>query len=207
MDLSDTEYRERLRGYFEQHAGSEARNFDFFYQSQVLWDESMAHSLNDFMIKNPGYQVVVLTGGGHMAFGSGIPKRAHRLNGKEYAVILNSDDVEKDVADYILYPSPLSFPEAPKLMVILKEEKGTVSISGFSPESVAEKAGLITDDVILSLDNEKIEAIEDIKIHLLYKKKGDAVTVRVARKSFFFGIQDYTVSIFEIVYLYFHHFG
>ena len=185
MDLSDMEYRDRLRGFFERHAGSDTRNFDFFYQSQVLWDESMAHNLNDFMIKNPGYQIVVLAGGGHMAFGSGIPKRAHRLNRKEYTVILNSDDLEKDVADYILYPSPLPFTESPKLGVMLKEDKGTVSISGFSPESIAEKAGLKTDDIILSLDNEKIEAIEDIKIHLLYKKKGDTVIVKVARKELF----------------------
>lgn len=190
MDLSDMEYRERLRGFFEKHAGSEARKFDFFYQSQVLWDESMAHNLNEFMTKNPGYQVVVLAGGGHMQFGSGIPKRTHRLNHKEYAVILNSEDLEKDVADYILYPSALSFTESPKLMVVLKEDKGSVSISGFSPESVAEKAGLKTDDVIVSLDNEKIEAIEDIKIYLFFKKKGDTVTVRVARKSLLFGVKE-----------------
>ncbi len=190
MDLSDMEYKERLRGFFEKHAGSEGRNFDFFYQSQVLWDESMAHNLNEFMTKNPGYQVVVLAGGGHMAFGSGIPKRAHRLNKKEYAVILNSDDIEKDVADYILYPSPLSFPESPKLGVMLKEENKAVSISGLSAESISEKAGLMIDDVILSLDDEKIEAIDDIKIHLFYKKKGDTVVVKVARKSFFFGVKE-----------------
>lgn len=190
MDLSDMEYRERLRGFFEKHPSSEGRNFDFFYQSQVLWDESMAHNLNDFMTKNPGYQVVVLAGGGHMAFGSGIPKRAHRLNQKDYAVILNSDDIEKDVADYILYPSLLPFIESPKLGVMLKEDKGTVSISGFSSGSVAEKVGLEADDVILSLDGEKIETIEDIKIHLFYKKKGDTVIVKVARKSFFFGVKE-----------------
>ncbi len=190
IDLSDMEYRDRLRGFFEKHAGSEARNFDFFYQSQVLWDESMAHNLNDFMTKNPEYQVIVLAGGGHMAFGSGIPKRAYRLNQKDYAVILNSDDVEKDVADYILYPSLLPFTEAPKLMVMLKEEKKAVSISGFSPESISEKAGLMTDDLILSLDNEKIEAVEDMKIHLLYKKKGDTITMKVARRSFLFGVKE-----------------
>jgi len=190
MDLSDMEYKERLRGYFERHAGSESRNFDFFYQSQVLWDESMAHNLNDFLTKNPGYQVVVLTGGGHMAFGSGIPKRAHRLNKKDYAVILNSDDVEKDVADYIMFPTPLSFTESPKLGVMLKEENKTVTISGISPGSIAEKAGLETDDVVLSLDDEKIEAIDDMKIHLFYWKKGDTLKVKVARKSFLFGVKE-----------------
>jgi uncharacterized iron-regulated protein len=195
MDLSDMEYQKRLRGYFESHAGSQARNFDFFYQSQVLWDESMAHNLNDFMTRNPGYQVVVLAGGGHMAFGSGIPKRAHRLNGKDYAVIMNSEDVDKDVADYILYPLPLPFPEAPKLGVMLKEENRVVSISGFSPDSIAEKAGLLTDDLILSLDGEKIEAIEDIKIHLLYTKKGDTVNVKVRRKRFLFGEKEMEFTI------------
>jgi S1-C subfamily serine protease len=100
---------------------------------------------------------------------------------------MNSEDVEKDVADYILYPAPLPLPESPKLMVLLKEDKGTVSINGFSPESISEKAGLMTDDVILSLDGEKIETIEDIKIYLLYKKKGDTVNVKVRRKRFLFG--------------------
>lgn len=196
MDLADLDYRERLRTVFEKHAGSESRNFDFFYQSQVLWDESMAHNLSDFMTKNPGYQVVVLAGSGHMAFGSGIPRRAHRINGKDYAVILNSDDIETDVADYILYPSPLPFSESLKLGVMLKEEKKAVSISGFSSDSIAEKAGLRADDVVLSLDNEKIEAVEDIKIHLLYRKKGETVKVTVARKSFFFGVKE---LVFKVV--------
>ncbi len=190
MDLADLDYQKRLREVFEKHAGSESRNFDFFYQSQVLWDESMAHNLNDFMTKNPGYQVVVLAGVGHMAFGSGIPKRAHRINGKDYSVILNSDDVEKDVADYILYPTPLPFNESPKLGVMLKEDNKTVSISGLSPEGIAEKAGLEADDLIIALDGEKIETVEDIKIHLFYKKKGDTVIVKVARKSFFFGVNE-----------------
>ncbi|MBI5074932.1 MAG: ChaN family lipoprotein [Nitrospirae bacterium] len=195
MDLADLEYRERLRTVFEKHAGSESRNFDFFYQSQVLWDESMAHNLNDFMIKNPGHQVVVLAGSGHMAFGSGIPKRAHRINRKDYSVILNSDDIEKDIADYILYPSPLSFTESPKLGVMLKEENKAVSISGFSAESISEKAGLTADDVILSLDNEKIETVQDIKIHLFYRKKGETVAVNVARKSFFFGVKELAFKV------------
>ena len=30
IDLSDTEYRTRLKGFFEKHKNSESRNFDFF---------------------------------------------------------------------------------------------------------------------------------------------------------------------------------
>jgi membrane-associated protease RseP (regulator of RpoE activity) len=161
----------------------------------VLWDEAMARNLNEFMEKNPGRQVVVLAGSGHMAFGSGIPKRAYRLNNKEYAVILNSDDVRQEIADFVLFPESVAYDESPKLMVILKEEHRRVEITGFAPDSIAGRAGLIEGDIILSLDGEKIAAIEDIKIHLLYKKKGDAVVVKVLRKRFLFGDREVEVRV------------
>jgi hypothetical protein len=40
---------------------------------------------------------------------------------------------------------------------------------------------------MMSFDGEKIEAIDDIKIHLLYKKKEDTVVVKVMRKRFLLG--------------------
>jgi predicted metalloprotease with PDZ domain len=139
------------------------------------------------MTKNPGHQVVVLAGSGHMAFGSGIPKRAFRLNRREYAVILNAEDVEKGIADYVLFPSPVPFKETPKLGVQLRDDGGVVTITMVSPDSAAEKAGLRADDAIISLESEKMSAVEDVKIHLLYRKKGDAVSVKVKRKRFLFG--------------------
>lgn len=187
MDLSDGEYRLRLREFFGKHQTSAGKNFDFFYQSQVLWDESMAHNLNDFMKEHPEYQVVVLAGSGHMSFGSGIPKRAHRLNKKDYTIILSSVDIEKDIADYLLFPDTVKFSEAPKLMTVLKEDDGKVRITDFAANSVSEKAGLKKEDVLLSLDNTKVESIDDIKIFLLYKKKGDEVTATVSRQRFLFG--------------------
>lgn len=189
MDLSDREYKERLREAFAGHASPEGRNFDFFYQSQVLWDESMAHNLNDFLTRNPGSQVVVLAGAGHMIYGSGIPKRAYRLNRREYAVILNSgsEEIDKNVADFVLFPAAVPFMETPKLGVQLTDDAGTVTIAAVSPESAGGKAGLKGEDVIISLDGEKMEAVEDVKIHLLYRKKGDAVSVKVKRKRFLFG--------------------
>jgi len=195
LDLSDADYRERLRAVFGRHANPEGKSFDFFYQAQVLWDESMAHTLNEFMTKNPGYQVVVIAGVGHMAYGSGIPKRAHRLNRKDYAVILNAEEIEKGIADYVLFPMPVPFEETPKLGVMLKEDAGAVTVEGVSPESSAEKAGLRKDDLILSLDSEKIGAVEDIKIHLLSKKKRETVVVKVLRKRFLFGEKEMEFTV------------
>ena len=51
--------------------------------------------------------MIILAGNGHLAFGSGIPKRTFRRNGLDYAIILNDMDIERDIADYIIYPKPV----------------------------------------------------------------------------------------------------
>ncbi len=187
IDLTDMEYKERLKEIFEHHKNSWKKNFDLFYEAQVLWDESMAHNLNEFIQKNPEYQVVVIAGVGHLAFRSGIPKRCYRLNNKDYSIILSSEDIEQDIADFVLYPVPIKPPRSPKLGVILREEEGKVKITSFIPGSISKKAGLKKNDIILSIDDTKIEGIDDIKIFLVFKKKGDDITVKVSRQRFLFG--------------------
>ncbi len=190
MDLTDSVYRDRLRQFFEGHQEKGEKNFDFFYEAQVLWDESMAHNLDRFVRERPDHQVVVLAGIGHLAFGSGIPKRSHRLNGKGYALILNTDDVERSIADFVLFPEPIPYNKSPILGVMLKEENKKMVISGFSPNSIAEKAGLKENDTILSIDGYPVESLEDLKIILLEKKKGDEVAAKVLRKRFLFGDEE-----------------
>ncbi len=187
MDFSDNEYRDRLREVFLRHSSSGEKNFDFFYQSQILWDETMSMSVDEFLRKNSDYQMVVLAGGGHIQYGSGIPKRTFRRNGYDYAIILNDVDIERDIANYIIFPKPMDGMTSPKLMVSLREMHGVVSIEGFPENSVSEKAGLKDGDIIISLDNVAIKSVDDVRIHLFYKKKGDTVKVKVLRKRFLFG--------------------
>jgi uncharacterized iron-regulated protein len=195
MDLSDMKYKARLKQFFEAHKGAASSNFDLFYQAQVLWDESMAHNLVAFMKKEPDCQVVVVAGMGHLAFGSGIPKRAYRLNGADYSSILNDADIEKNISDFVLFPQPIKAPETPKLGVILKEEKNIVAVEDLVPGGVAEKAGLRKGDVILAIDGSKIESADDVRIFLLYKNAGDTVVVRVRRKRFLFGPVEKDISV------------
>ncbi len=191
MDFSNNKYRERLREIFEKHGGSRERQFDFFYQSQILWDETMSQSIDDFFRKNPDYekegQMVVLAGSGHLMYGDGIPKRTFRRNGYDYATILNDVDMEKDIASYLVYPAPIEGTTAPKLMAMLKEDHGKVSIAGFTEGSVSEKAGLKAGDVILALDNVPVSTVNDVRIHLFYKKQNETVKVKVIRKRFILG--------------------
>ncbi len=195
MDLSDSEYRLRLRESFRRHAHNTERDFDFFFQAQVLWDEAMAHTLDDFIRKNPDYQVVVLAGGGHMAYGSGIPRRSHRLNGLDYAIVLNSDEPGDHVADFILFSEPVAYREALRLMVQFKEEDKKLVISDFPKESISEKAGLKKGDVVVSLDGVPVEDVSDVKIHLLDKKKGDGVVVKVRRSRFLLGDRELSFTV------------
>ena len=195
MDFSDTPYRERLKAVFDQHKGSAERNFDFFYQAQVLWDETMALSLDEFIRKNPDHRVTVIAGGGHLAYGSGIPKRAFRRNALPYFIVLNDGDVDRDIAHYLIMPEPLEGVSAPKLMAALMAENGQVRVIDLPEDSVSRKAGIRTGDRILSLDNQKVESVEDIKLFLFYKKPEETVNVKVLRKRLFPGDRELDFAV------------
>jgi uncharacterized iron-regulated protein len=187
LDFSDVEYRDRLKQAFAQHKGKAEKNFDFFYQSQILWDETMALSIDEYLKANPDRRMVVVAGLGHLAYGSGIPKRAHRRNGFEYATVLNDADVDRDIGDYLVFPQALEGLTAPLLMVALKESAGKVVITGLPEDSVSRKAGIRTGDVIEALDGLPMQTVEDLKIALFYKKKDESVRVKVVRKRFLLG--------------------
>ncbi|MCL5023281.1 MAG: ChaN family lipoprotein [Nitrospirae bacterium] len=195
MDMSDEQYRERLKAVFERHQGSAGKDFANFYQAQIVWDETMARSVDEYLRANPGRRMVVLAGAGHLIFGSGIPKRVFRRNGLDYSILINDESVEKGIADFVLFPPEMKTLRAPKLMAILKAEGGKVTITGFPEGSVSEKAGLTTGDVIVSLDGEKVGSVEDIRIFLFYKKQGDTIRVTVLRKRFLFGERELSVQV------------
>jgi aminopeptidase N len=187
MDFSDEAYKERLRKTFLEHRDVEnfkTDRFDFFYEAQILWDETMAESVDLFLKTHPNVQMVVLAGSGHLAYGSGIPKRAARRNGYDYSITLNDADLEEGVGDFVLFPGTLPGGTSPKLMIFLKEEAGKVEIAGFPEDSPSEKAGLKIGDMILAIDHQSIHSIEDVHIELLSQKKGEPVKLKILRKGF-----------------------
>jgi uncharacterized iron-regulated protein len=195
MDFSDDAYRERLRAVFAQHRGQNEKNFDNFYQSQILWDETMAMSIDEFMRKNPEHTMVVIAGGGHLSYGSGIPKRSFRRNGLPYSIILNDSPADKGIADALILPPALEGVAAPKLMAMLKMENDRVVVADLPEESISKKAGVRVGDVIESLDNEKVLTVEDIKLQLFYKKQGEILKVKVLRKRFFGSDQEVEIAV------------
>jgi uncharacterized iron-regulated protein len=187
MDFSDTEYRDRLKQVSSQHKGRSEKSFDFFFQAQILWDETMSMSIDEYLRKNPDRQVVVIVGQGHLLYGSGIPKRTLRRNGYEYATILNDADADLDIGDYLVFPEALDGVKTPRLMVVLKEVGEKIIVADLPEDSISRKAGIKAGDTLVSLDGVLIKTMDDLKIELFYKKQGDIVSVKVTRKRFLLG--------------------
>jgi aminopeptidase N len=181
MDFSDEKYRRLLREIFKLHPGSEDKDFNLFYQAQLLWDETMAESIDEFLKENPDYQMVVLAGNGHLIYGYGIPQRTYRRDGYQYSIILNDEEGRDDIADFRLFPQALETTESPKLGILVDRTDKEVKINGFAEKSVAKTSGLKKGDKIVSFDNNPIASIEDLKINLLYKDRGDTASIRVLR--------------------------
>ncbi len=75
------EYRQISQQVYEMHhqtGQGNSTNFERFFTAQVLWDETMADAIAQFLKTNPDYQVVVLAGQAHIAYGYGIPSRVAR---------------------------------------------------------------------------------------------------------------------------------
>ena len=83
----NAEYRQMMQKFYAQHhqAGhGNSSSFERFFTAQVLWDETMADAIAQFIKAKPDYQVVVLAGKGHIVYGYGIPSRvARRLNNNQ----------------------------------------------------------------------------------------------------------------------------
>ena len=181
MDFSDEAYSERLKAVFEQHKVDQDRKFDNFYKSQILRDETMSMSISEFLEKEPDKQIIVIAGGGHLSYGSGIPNRTYTRTGESYSIVLIDSEVVEGIADYIVFPSPVSGAISPMLMVFVKKEEKGFKITGFPGHSVSEQAGVMEGDILISIDDFEIKSIADIKFDLFYKNKGDIVKLKVFR--------------------------
>jgi uncharacterized iron-regulated protein len=183
LDLSNDIYRERLKRIFDQHPQSDVKDFENFYQSQILWDETMAQSVHEYLENHPGYQMVVLAGAGHLAFGEGIPARVRRRGGYDQAIIINMSDQDPtpEMADYFLYPPEATPPFTAKLGVHVQEQDGQISIAQVAPHGPADTAGLRADDILLAIDREPLRTLADLKLALLFKKMEDTAQLRVKR--------------------------
>jgi S1-C subfamily serine protease len=126
---------------------------------------------------------VVLAGSGHLAYGSGIPKRAYRRIAKDYTIVLPDPGELPDpgMADFIVFPNKLDAPEEAKLGVILDTSNEQFVVADLVEGGGAQKAGLEKGDILLAVGDTKVKDLDDLKANLATKYVGDTVKVRVRR--------------------------
>jgi uncharacterized iron-regulated protein len=179
---ADEDYRNRLRKAFEAHGAAKPDAFDHFVEAQLVWDEGMAESAAAYLNANQGRRMVILAGSGHVAFGTGIPKRLERRTSSNSAIVLNGgDEVEPHMADYLLLSKKQELPPAGVLGVSLEEKDGECRVRSLSAGGAGQKAGLKRGDLLIEIDGQTVKRIADLRVALWDRKPGDRVRVSVRR--------------------------
>jgi uncharacterized iron-regulated protein len=119
IDLSDERHRAFLQEIYKEHSPRDLKSFEFFYEAQCVWEETMAHNLAVHL--GPGKaRLIAFTGNGHIVNKFGIPDRTVRRVPVSMVTVmpypLNGEEtIDRGTADYLWFtlPSPQHFSMAP----------------------------------------------------------------------------------------------
>jgi uncharacterized iron-regulated protein len=211
-DFTDPFERALLEAIFKGHstgkqqsaadAAALARMFDSFYRTQILWEESMASRIVDYL-KSPageGKKMVVIAGGFHVRHGLGVPRKALRRAAWPYVIVLPTElSIPEELrAELTMDVTPPEIPLLPgdfawmvpyedvatrkvRLGVMMRLEGESVVVDKVIPGSPAEKIGLAAGDVFVSVDDFAVKEQGDVIVVISGKQPGDRVKVRVRR--------------------------
>ncbi len=185
IDRDDSEYRAYLETVFAMHPHSEDASFEHFLEVQLLWDEGMAERAVRWLREHPDAQLIVLAGAGHIEYGRGIPSRVQRRLAVPMSIVMSGQQRPLDprMADFLLYPQPVSLPKAGVMGVMLdtESEGEGVAIQGFAPQSGAREAGVKEGDRIVGIGDTLVASYADIRIALMDSRPGQRMPVAVLR--------------------------
>jgi len=200
MDRDDPYHRAHTEAVFGRHPKG-AQDFEDFYRVQVLWDESMAASIAEYLLTEEGRdkRVVVFAGGQHVEYGFGIPRRVFRRLSLPYAIVLPtavlvSPEKRHKLMEVTMPEIPLSAADFAWMVryegldeqkvylgVMVKAGDEGVRIFSIIKNSVAEEAGLKKEDIITAFDGEPVETTFDLTYAIGRKRPGDKGVLEVLR--------------------------
>ena len=105
IDLSNEAERAYVRQAYGEHEHGNLKSFQFFYEAQCVWEETMARNIADYM-KDHGQKVIVFSGNGHIIWKFGIPDRTQRRIPVSTGTIMcyplpKTVTLERGIADYL----------------------------------------------------------------------------------------------------------
>jgi len=113
INVDNLTHRDYLSEVFKKHSHHhQLQNFDYFYQAQCVWEETMAENIARYLTDNKG-KMVVFTGNGHITDKYGIPDRVLRRLQVSLATIVlypltDRTILNEKMADYIWLTSDSS---------------------------------------------------------------------------------------------------
>lgn len=203
MDLNDPYQRGMAEGIFGGHSHGKM-HIDSFQRVQTLWDEVMAETAARYLASPAGKDrhLLVIAGGNHISYGFGIPRRVFRRLPTSYVMIGGNEieiaeekkgqmmDVElPDVPmvpyDFLAFLSYSGLPKQGVLLGVAFEPTPAgrgLLVKTVLPGSNAERAGVKQDDLLLTLDGEKLSDSFDLVYAVKKKRAGDRSTLQVERQ-------------------------
>jgi uncharacterized iron-regulated protein len=200
MDFEDPYHRAHTKAIFSKHPG-DGQTFNAFYGVQVLWDESMAESIAEYLQSEQGQdkRILIFAGSHHVEYGFGIPRRVFRRLPLHYAIVLpmtvhiTPEKRHKFMAvtmpEIPLRPGDFAWivsyedlsDQKVHLGVIIRDTQDGVKVLGTIKNSTADEVGLKKNDIITALSGEPIETKFDLTYLLGLKKPGEKGVIEVLR--------------------------
>lgn len=208
IDMHDPYQRAMVEAVFSDHKMG-ANLLDGFQRVQTLWDETMSQNVAAYLrTVDKDHQVVVVAGGNHVRYGYGIPRRVFRRLPASY-LLVGSQELQISAAkqDRMMnvvkpdYPMPpyhfVTFTEyedlenpGVKLGIMLGDDENGLLVKDIVPGSVAEKAGILQNDVLTRMDDIELKEPFDLiyelnkmvvgsKINLTLKRGAETLTLPV----------------------------
>ncbi|MEW5723849.1 MAG: ChaN family lipoprotein [Thermodesulfobacteriota bacterium] len=163
--LGPAPYKMRVARAFGHHQA--VHDLDHFFAAQVVWDETMAETLADYLSspEGRGRPAVVICGNEHVFHGWGVPGRvARRLAASQVLVLapvtMDDETLGSGDADFIWVTAPQ--PPQKRLRLGIETAQGGLVVSRVSAHSEAERIGLRPGDRLLLLDGEEMGSLMDL---------------------------------------------
>jgi len=121
IDLTDAAHRNYVQEIYGQHGHGDLNTFDFFYEAQCVWEDTMAHNIAEYL-KGSERKVIAFTGNGHIVNKFGIPNRTIKRVPVSMATVMpyalrGQSTIEKGTADYVWLT-----PAYPHRFMLLRQE-------------------------------------------------------------------------------------
>ena len=189
IDQSNLSYKKSLDKIFDAHMpkGDKVKthkmsklNLDFFYQSQLIWDEIMAQTIHEYLNDKKDTVMVVLAGSGHIEQHNGIPSRVFNRNKLPYKVILNNFPTRK-LGDVILVNKTKTDISKQNILGVYLKSSEELIVNDIVANSYSNKIAVKKGDLILELNGEKVQTLYDLKRVLYFIDDFSNVNLKVKR--------------------------